>query len=89
MKMVGDLLKNFIDQMGFIQYDANGNFDWVSLGLRAIMIVVALVLIFLAIKKDFEPYLLIPIGVGMLLANLAPGLVQPGEGSEAGGLLYS
>ena len=89
MKMVGDLLKNFIDQMGFISYDANGNFDWVSLGLRAIMIVVALVLIFLAVKKDFEPYLLIPIGVGMLLANLAPGLVKPGVEGEAGGLLYS
>ena len=89
MKMVGDLLKNFIDQMGFIQYDANGNFDWISLGLRAIMIVVALVLIFLAVKKDFEPYLLIPIGVGMLLANLAPGLVNPGTEHEAAGLLYS
>ena len=89
MKMVGDLLKNFIDQMGFISYDTNGNFDWVSLGLRAIMIIVALVLIFLAVKKDFEPYLLIPIGVGMLLANLAPGLALPGVGEEADGLLYS
>lgn len=89
MKMVGDLLKNFIDQMGFISYDTNGNFDWVSLGLRAIMIIVALVLIFLAVKKDFEPYLLIPIGVGMLLANLAPGLALQGVGEEADGLLYS
>ena len=62
---IGDLIKNFFGNMGFM----DGNFY-----LRAIMIVVALVLIFLAIKKDFEPYLLIPIGVGMLLVNLAPAL---------------
>ena len=36
-----------------------------------IMIVLALVIIFVAIFKDAEPYLLIPIGVGMLLANLS------------------
>ena len=35
-----------------------------------IMIVVACVLLFLAIKKDFEPYLLLPIAFGMLLVNL-------------------
>ena len=38
--------------------------------LNLIMIVVALVLLFLAIKKDFEPYLLLPIAFGMLLVNL-------------------
>ena len=36
------------------------------------MLAVACVLIFLAVKKDFEPYLLIPIGFGMLLVNF-PG----------------
>ena len=35
-----------------------------------IMIVVACVLLFLAIKKKFEPYLLLPIAFGMLLVNL-------------------
>ena len=39
-------------------------------GLNLIMIVVACVLLFLAIKKDFEPYLLLPIAFGMLLVNL-------------------
>ena len=39
-------------------------------GLNLIMIVVACVLIFLAIKKEFEPYLLLPIAFGMLLVNL-------------------
>ena len=36
-----------------------------------LMIILALVIIFVAIFKDAEPYLLIPIGVGMLLANLS------------------
>ena len=38
--------------------------------LNLIMIVVACVLLFLAIKKDFEPYLLLPIAFGMLLVNI-------------------
>lgn len=79
---VGDLIKNFISQMGF-------NDEPITLVLRGIMIVVACVLIFLAIKKDFEPYLLIPIGIGMFLVNIAPGLYQAGANGEANGLLYS
>lgn len=74
---IGDLFKNFFGNMGFM----DENFY-----LRLIMIVIALVLIFLAIKKDFEPYLLIPIGVGMLLVNLAPALYDPINGT---GLLYT
>lgn len=35
-----------------------------------VMIIIACVLIFLAIKKQFEPYLLLPIAFGMLLINL-------------------
>ena len=35
-----------------------------------IMIVVGMVLIYLAIKKDFEPLLLIPIGLGIILGNI-------------------
>ena len=85
--MVGDLFKNFIDQMGFLSRDSNGAINWVNMALRLIMIIVALVLIFLAIKKHFEPYLLIPIGMGMLLVNLAPGLMHPASLNEAPGLL--
>ena len=85
--MVGDLFKNFIDQMGFLSRDSNGAINWVNMALRLIMIIVALVLIFLAIKKHFEPYLLIPIGMGMLLVNLAPGLMAAGSVNEAPGLL--
>ena len=38
----------------------------------AVMIIIALILLYLAIFKKFEPYLLIPIGFAMLLVNL-PG----------------
>lgn len=50
-----------------------------------IMIIIAFVLLYLAIKKEFEPLLLVPIAFGMLLVNLPtplPGLM------DEGGLLY-
>ena len=51
---------------------------WQSTGIshmdsgQAIMIGICLVLLFLAIRKGFEPLLLVPIGFGGLLANI-PG----------------
>ena len=58
-----------------------------------IMIGIACVLLFLAIKKDYEPLLLVPIAFGMLLVNLFPGIIAAPSvdamGNEvAGGLLY-
>jgi len=54
-----------------------------------IVIGLALILIYLAIAKQYEPYLLIPIGFGMLLANLPlTGLMRPETAAESGGLLY-
>jgi len=56
-------------------------------GGNVVLICIGLVFIGLAIVKKWEPYELLPIGVGMLLANL-PGtglLVQPHEvGGEFG-----
>ena len=47
-----------------------------------VMIVVACILLYLAVRKGYEPLLLIPIGFGMLLANL------PGAGlMDEGGLI--
>jgi oxaloacetate decarboxylase beta subunit len=49
---------------------------WESTGIvnftlgQAVMILVSLVLIYLAIKKEFEPLLLLPIGFGGILANV-------------------
>ena len=52
------------------QSKANFSTTW-TLGLgRVLMMLVALVLIYLAIVKEFEPLLLLPIGFGALLANI-------------------
>ena len=47
-----------------------------------VMIVVALILLYLAIAKGYEPLLLLPISFGMLLVNLYPPIM------EEGGLLW-
>jgi sodium ion-translocating decarboxylase beta subunit len=44
-----------------------------------IMIGISCVLIYLAIKKQFEPLLLLPIAFGMLLVNLFPAIMAPPE----------
>ena len=61
-----ELLENFWNSTGIAGFFVDGG--WKNL----IMIAIACVLIFLAIKKGFEPYLLLPIAFGMLLINL-PG----------------
>ncbi|MCI5823011.1 MAG: sodium ion-translocating decarboxylase subunit beta [Lachnospiraceae bacterium] len=55
-----------------------------------IMIAVACVFLYLAIKKGFEPLLLVPIAFGMLLVNIYPDIIaSPEETSNGvGGLLY-
>jgi oxaloacetate decarboxylase beta subunit len=46
-----------------------------------IMWLIAAVLVYLAVAREFEPLLLLPIGFGILLANLPiTGLMEPGEG---------
>lgn len=48
-------------------------------GKQVIMLVISGVLLYLAIKKKYEPLLLLPIGTGMLLANLPlTGLMEEG-----------
>ncbi|SIO02533.1 sodium ion-translocating decarboxylase subunit beta [Salinivibrio sp. ES.052] len=55
------------------------NFQWPQL----VMIAVGCLLLFLAIRRGFEPLLLLPIGFGAILANI------PNAGfNEPGGLLY-
>ncbi len=62
---------------------------------QLVMVLVGLLLIFLAIRKKFEPLLLLPIGMGAILVNI-PGagfLAEPvydaaGHIESPGGLLY-
>lgn len=53
-----------------------------------IMILIAGFLIYLAIKKQFEPLLLLPIAFGMLLVNLYPQIMAAPTATENGGLFY-
>jgi len=56
---------------------------------QAIMIAIGLLLEYLAIKKNFEPLLLMPIGFGCILTNLPlAGFTSPGVDGMPGGLFY-
>ena len=72
---------NFCEQTGFYQFFQGDNWKC------AIMIVVAIVLLFLGIVKKFEPLLLVPIAVGMLVTNL-PGAEMYHEILFAGGHIH-
>ena len=64
MSKFWETIKEFFLGSGIVGFFEQGG--WMNL----IMIVVACLLLFLAIKKKFEPYLLLPIAFGMLLVNL-------------------
>ena len=54
-----------------------------------VMILVGLLLIFLAIKKGFEPLLLLPIGFGCILTNIPmAGIAEAGIPGQPAGFLY-
>ena len=68
------LLDNFLftKLLDFWHFTGFYNFDYTNL----IMILVGLFFIYLAIKHDFEPMLLVPIGFGILIGNIP---FQPGN----------
>jgi sodium ion-translocating decarboxylase beta subunit len=66
------------------QYIQFTGFYNVTLG-NLVMIVVGCVFIYLAIAKDYEPLLLLPIGFGMLIGNIPlPVPVPGGKGLQVG-----
>jgi oxaloacetate decarboxylase beta subunit len=71
-----------------IQFFAESGFAMMSVK-SLIVIGIACVFLYLAIAKGYEPYLLIPISIGMLLANM-PGvdLMNPATDGQNGGLFY-
>jgi oxaloacetate decarboxylase beta subunit len=73
---------------------ATSGLSQIELG-QLVMMVVGLSLLFLAVRKGFEPLLLVPIGFGTILANIpgagfdaAPIYDQLGNLESPGGLLY-
>ncbi|MBR6538010.1 MAG: sodium ion-translocating decarboxylase subunit beta [Lachnospiraceae bacterium] len=65
MGNIGDTLMGLLESTGFTKLYW-GNY---------VMILVALVFLYLAIVKGYEPLLLVPISFGMLLVNLCPGIM--------------
>ncbi len=82
---IGGFFKGFWESTGISQFFVNDG--WKNL----IMIIIALLLLYLAIFREAEPYLLIPMGVGMLLANLPlTGVMDPVYATnEAGEIIYT
>ena len=80
MSYVTDTLSNLLHQTAFFNLTV-GNY---------VMIVVACVLLYLAIKKEYEPLLLVPIAFGMLLVNIYPDIMAAPEdmSNGVGGLLH-
>ena len=62
-----EAIQNFLNTTGIAHWFSNG--DWWQIGL---MFIISFALVYLAIVKKFEPLLLLPIAIGMLLTNL-PG----------------
>ena len=77
---ISETLGNLINQTAFF------NLTWGNY----LMIAVACVFLYLAIKKGYEPLLLVPIAFGMLLVNIYPDIMLSPEDAEngVGGLLY-
>ena len=62
-----ETIQNFLNTTGIARMFASS--DWWQI---LVMFIIAFVLVYLAIVKKFEPLLLLPIAIGMLLTNL-PG----------------
>lgn len=74
-----DIVMNFLGDIGFVSLTVG----------QLLMIGVSCLLLYLAIKREFEPLLLVPIAFGMLLANLPlAGIMDAGTADAPGGLLY-
>lgn len=63
----GDAMTKFFGEMGFTAFFVGDGWK------NAIMIAIACFLLYLAIKKEYEPLLLLPIAFGMLLSNIPGG----------------
>ena len=79
MEYITTTLSNLLQQTAFLNLTF-GNI---------VMIFVALIFLYLAIGKGFEPLLLLPISFGMLLVNIYPDIMRSIEDSSngVGGLL--
>ena len=80
MEYITTTLGNLVHQTAFF------SLTWGNV----VMIAVACVFLYLAIRHGFEPLLLVPIALGMLLVNIYPDIMLHAEDAAngTGGLLY-
>ena len=85
-----ELILKFFESTGFSQlFLLDNNLFGISVPGELLMIGIACIFLYLGIKKQYEPYLLIPIAFGMLLVNLPlAGIMDKGIDGQNGGLLY-
>ena len=76
-----EAINNFLTSTGFFQFTQGDNWKCI------VMILISCLLLFLGIKKKFEPLLLVPIAIGMLVTNL-PGSGMFHEILFAGGHVH-
>ncbi|MDU5100162.1 MAG: sodium ion-translocating decarboxylase subunit beta [Peptoniphilus grossensis] len=76
--MLLETLQGILGESGF------ASLQWQNV----VMFIISFILIYLAIKKEFEPLLLLPIAFGMLLRNLPmTGLMEVGDPWQTSGVL--
>ena len=69
-----EILQGFADAVvGIFEGSGLSTLNWQNY----VMIGISIVLLYLAIKKQYEPLLLLPIAFGMLLVNLYPSIMAP------------
>lgn len=69
-----EILQGFVDAVvGIFEDSGLLTLNWQNY----VMIGISIVLLYLAIKKQYEPLLLLPIAFGMLLVNLYPSIMAP------------
>ena len=81
MEIINEFLNSIVDIFKSSGFATN---DW----RNYIMIGIACVLLYLAIKREFEPLLLLPIAFGMMMVNLYPPIMAEPTDAANGGLFY-
>jgi carboxybiotin decarboxylase len=80
---IDELLVNFGKSTGLFTFFFPPTGNWVDGIGRIAMVCIGLILLYLAIKKRFEPLLLVPIGFGAIMTNIPVANM-----SDPGGVLY-
>lgn len=83
MPSMWSMIGGFLQETGLAHFLAPAGGGWTQGFGRLMMIGIGVLLLYLAIRKGFEPLLLLPIGFGAILSNIpAAGM------NESGGILY-